>query len=156
MLFRSLLLPATVAALRLGWRGELSFRVVSLMLAVASLMLWTRVGLALWWLRSDPAAADDIGLLNELRLPVDRTVVIRLTSRDVIHSFTLNEMRVKQDATPGMFARLWFTPTVTGDWEIACSQLCGLGHYRMRGSYKVVPQDEWAGWQRAEVARLAP
>jgi cytochrome c oxidase subunit 2 len=93
--------------------------------------------------RTDPAAADDIGLLNVLMLPVNRTAVIQLTSRDVIHSFTLNEMRVKQDATPGMTARVWFTPTKTGDWEIACSQLCGLGHYRMRGEYHVVEQDAW-------------
>lgn len=104
--------------------------------------------------RTDPAAADDIGLLNELMLPVNRTVVIRLTSRDVIHSFTLNEMRVKQDATPGMFARVWFTPTRTGDWEIACSQLCGLGHYRMRASYTVMPPDAWAAWLAGEEARL--
>ena len=60
--------------------------------------------------RDDPAAADDIGLLNVLMLPVNRTAVIRVTSRDVIHSFTLNEMRVKQDAMPGMTARVWFTP----------------------------------------------
>lgn len=105
--------------------------------------------------RDDPAAKDDIGLLNVLMLPVYRTVVVQLTSRDVIHSFTLNEMRVKQDANPGMAVRVWFTPTHTGNWEIACSQLCGLGHYRMRGEYRVVTPDEWKRWQADEVARLA-
>ena len=79
---------------------------------------------------------------------------MRLTSRDVIHSFTLNEMRVKQDANPGMTARVWFTPIAIGDWEIACSQLCGLGHYRMRGEYHVVDQAGWERWQADEVARL--
>ena len=104
--------------------------------------------------REDPAAADDIGLLNVLMLPVDRIAVVHLTSRDVIHSFTLNEMRVKQDATPGMTSRIWFTPIATGDWEIACSQLCGLGHYRMRGEYHVVDQAAWDQWQSEELARL--
>lgn len=103
--------------------------------------------------RSDPAAADDIGLLNVLMLPIDRMVVVQLTSRDVIHSFTLNEMRVKQDAMPGMTARVWFTPTATGDWEIACAQLCGLGHYRMRGEYHVVDQAAWDRWQAEEITR---
>ncbi|HYB93589.1 MAG TPA: hypothetical protein VEC39_01355 [Vicinamibacterales bacterium] len=103
--------------------------------------------------RDDPAAADDIGLLNVLTLPVNRTVVVRLTSRDVIHSFTLNEMRVKQDANPGMFARVWFTPTVIGRWEIACSQLCGLGHYRMRGEYQVVDDATFQSFLRAESTR---
>lgn len=100
--------------------------------------------------RTDTSAADDVGMLNVLVLPVDRTVVVRLTSRDVIHSFTLNEMRVKQDATPGMFARTWFTPTVLGNWEIACSQLCGLGHYRMRGEYRVVDEATFLSFLRAE------
>ena len=104
--------------------------------------------------RNDPAARDDIGLLNVLMLPLNRTVVIQLTSRDVIHSFTLNEMRVKQDANPGMTARVWFTPIKTGDWDIACSQLCGLGHYRMRGEYHVVDQPAWDRWQAAELALL--
>ena len=106
--------------------------------------------------RSDPAARDDIGLLNILTLPVYRTVFVQLTSRDVIHSFTLNEMRIKQDANPGMTTRIWFTPTQTGNWEIACSQLCGLGHYRMRGEYHVVTPEEWEKWQADEVARLLP
>jgi cytochrome c oxidase subunit 2 len=104
--------------------------------------------------RADPAAADDVGVLNVLMLPVYRTAVIQLTSRDVIHSFTLNEMRVKQDMVPGMTARVWFTPIATGDWEIACSQLCGLGHYRMRGEYHVVDQAAWDKWQAEEVPRL--
>lgn len=105
--------------------------------------------------REDAAARDDIGLLNILTLPVDRTVVIQLTSRDVVHGFTLNEMRVKQDAVPGMTARTWFTPTQTGDWEIACSQLCGLGHYRMRGELHVVSAEGWEAWLKDELARLA-
>lgn len=104
--------------------------------------------------RADPAAADDIGVLNVLMLPVNQTAVIQLTSRDVIHSFTLNEMRVKQDANPGMTSRVWFTPITTGAWEIACSQLCGLGHYRMRGEYHVVDQAGWDRWLADEVARL--
>lgn len=104
--------------------------------------------------REDAAAKDDIGLLNVLTLPVGRTIVIQLTSKDVIHSFTLNEMRVKQDANPGMTARVWFTPALIGNWEIACSQLCGLGHYRMRGEYRVVTPEEWEAWQAEELARL--
>lgn len=96
--------------------------------------------------RTDAAAADDVGVQNVLMLPIYRTAVVQLTSRDVIHSFTLNEMRVKQDATPGMTARVWFTPIAIGDWEIACSQLCGLGHYRMRGEYHVVDPAAWDRW----------
>ena len=104
--------------------------------------------------RNDPAAKDDIALLNILTLPVYRPVVVQLTSRDVIHSFTLNEMRVKQDANPGMTVRVWFTPTHTGAWDIACSQLCGLGHYRMRGEYRVVTPEEWEKWQAAEISQI--
>jgi len=104
--------------------------------------------------REDAAATDDIGLLNILTLPVDRTIVVQLGSRDVVHSFTLNEMRVKQDAVPGTTTRTWFTPTKTGDWEIACSQLCGLGHYRMRGELHVVTADGWNAWMEDEQERL--
>ena len=104
--------------------------------------------------RDDPAARDDIGLLNVLTLPLGRPVIVHLSSRDVIHSFTLNEMRVRQDVTPGIATRTWFTPIVAGRWDIACSQLCGLGHYRMRGEYAVLPQAEWDQWLAAEVKLL--
>jgi cytochrome c oxidase subunit 2 len=95
--------------------------------------------------RRDPAAKDDVTTINQLTVPVGHPVLIHLTSKDVIHSFTVYEMRVKQDAIPGADSPVWFIPTVTTeqmraqlgkpdfDYEIACSQLCGLGHYRMRG-----------------------
>lgn len=87
--------------------------------------------------RTDPAAKDDITTINQLNLPVNRNVIVHLSSKDVIHSFGLPQMRVKQDAIPGIVHNLWFKPTDTGEWEIACSQLCGLGHYRMRGFYTI-------------------
>ena len=98
--------------------------------------------------------ADDIGLQNVLTVPVNRPIIVHLSSRDVVHSFTLNEMRVKQDATPGLPVRTWFTPTEPGRWEISCSQLCGLGHYRMRGVFVVLNADDWAAWQAREVALI--
>jgi cytochrome c oxidase subunit 2 len=102
--------------------------------------------------RTTAGAQDDIGLSNVLTVPVGRTVIVHLSSRDVVHSFTLNEMRVKQDATPGLVARTWFTPRALGRWEIACSQLCGLGHYRMRGTFTVMTSEQWDVWLRQEVA----
>lgn len=105
--------------------------------------------------RTDPAAMDDIGILNTLTLPLNWPVVVELTSRDVIHSFTLNEMRVRQDAVPGMTTHTWFTPIVAGQWDIACSQLCGIGHYRMRGEYRVLPQQQWEEWLRTETELIS-
>ena len=104
--------------------------------------------------REDPAAKDDIGLLNVLTLPVHRPAIVHLASRDVIHSFTLLPMRVKQDANPGTVSRVWFTPTAAGEWEISCSQLCGLGHYRMRGEFRVVTPEAWQSWLADEVSRI--
>ncbi|HJL78432.1 MAG TPA: hypothetical protein QF355_03940 [Candidatus Marinimicrobia bacterium] len=83
--------------------------------------------------RSDATALDDIMLFNEIHLPVDRDAVIYLSSRDVIHSLFLPTFRVKQDAVPGMRIPISFKPTQTGYSEIACAQLCGNSHYRMKG-----------------------
>lgn len=88
--------------------------------------------------KNDPAAADDILLLNQLYLPQGRAVRVQVRSLDVIHSFFLPNFRVKQDAVPGMTIQVWFTPTEAGDFEIACAEHCGLGHYRMRGQVHVV------------------
>ena len=97
---------------------------------------------------SDHASALDAVLLSVHAHMLLIFAAIQLASRDVIHSFTLNEMRVKQDANPGMTSRIWFTPIAAGDWEIACSQLCGLGHYRMRGEYHVVDDDSYQAFLR--------
>jgi cytochrome c oxidase subunit II len=113
--------------------------------------------------RGDPAAADDVTTINQLHLPVDTPVIVHLSSKDVIHSFMLNEFRVKQDTIPGIEIPTHFTPTVTtaemrqrkGDpsfnYEIGCAQLCGLGHYRMRGFVTIHELGEFEAWlaQRA-------
>jgi cytochrome c oxidase subunit 2 len=95
---------------------------------------------------NDPAGKDDVILLNELHLPVNKPVIIKLTTKDVIHSFFLPQMRVKQDAIPGQVIPIWFDPIKTGQWDIACAQLCGLSHYRMRGSYTVESQADFDKW----------
>jgi cytochrome c oxidase subunit II len=96
--------------------------------------------------RTDPAAKDDIATINQLNLPVDRPVLVHLSSKDVIHSFGLFEMRVKQDAIPGMQIPVWFIPNRIGEYEIACSQLCGLGHFRMRGFITIQSQADYDKW----------
>ena len=89
--------------------------------------------------KDDPASKDDLLLLNQIYLPKDKPVRVQVRSMDVIHSFFLPNFRVKQDAMPGMTIDIWFTPTELGDFEIACAEHCGLGHYRMRGAVHVVP-----------------
>ena len=102
--------------------------------------------------RNDPAAKDDVTTINQLTLPVDKPVLVHLSSKDVIHSFGLYEMRVKQDAVPGLDIPVWFVPNRVGDYEIACSQLCGLGHYRMRGFVNIKSEADY----RAFLAENAP
>jgi cytochrome c oxidase subunit 2 len=96
--------------------------------------------------RTDPDAKDDVTTINQLNLPVDRPILVHLFSKDVIHSFGLYEMRVKQDAIPGMSIPVWFIPNRIGDYEIACSQLCGLGHFRMRGFVTIQSQADFTKW----------
>lgn len=93
--------------------------------------------------REDPAGKDDLVTINQVHLPVGRNVIVELSSKDVIHSFGVPQLRVKQDAIPGMSIPLWFTPTEEGSFEIVCSQLCGLGHYRMRGVVNVHSQEQF-------------
>lgn len=117
--------------------------------------------------RRDPDAKDDVTAINQLTVPVNRPVLIHLTSKDMVHSFTLNELRVKQDAIPGTDSPVWFIPNVTTEqmrarlgrsdfeFEISCSQLCGLGHYRMRGFLNVRTEAEFQAYLAAE-ARTSP
>jgi cytochrome c oxidase subunit 2 len=93
---------------------------------------------------TDPAAADDIISLNELHAPLGKPTIVYMTSKDVIHSFFVPEFRVKQDVVPGMRVPLWFEPTKVGTYELVCAQLCGLGHYRMRGLVHVHSPEDFA------------
>jgi cytochrome c oxidase subunit II len=117
--------------------------------------------------RSDPAAKDDITTVNQLYLPVNRQIIVRLRSKDVIHSFGVPEFRVKQDAIPGLTIPIWFVPTITTaemrtqtgnsgfQYEIACAQLCGLGHARMRGFVTVQSGEEFQKWMEETSAEQA-
>jgi cytochrome c oxidase subunit 2 len=93
--------------------------------------------------KDDPAAKDDVLLLNQLYLPEGRPVRVQVRSMDVIHSFFLPNFRVKQDAMPGMTIEIWFVPKESGDFDLACAEHCGLGHYRMKGEVHVVPVDKF-------------
>jgi heme/copper-type cytochrome/quinol oxidase subunit 2 len=104
--------------------------------------------------RNEPVGKDAIIATNRMNLPVGKPVVIFLSSKDVIHSFGLPQMRVKQDAIPGIVQPVWFTPTQLGQWDIACSQLCGLGHFRMKGVYAIQTQEAFDAWLSDEAEFL--
>ena len=114
--------------------------------------------------RDDPAAKDDVTTMNQLYLPLNKPIIVKLRSKDVIHSFGVPEFRVKQDAVPGLTIPIWFIPNVTTadmrtrlgkpefQYEIACAQLCGLGHARMRGFVTVQTAEEFQKWLDEQVA----
>ena len=103
---------------------------------------------------NDPAGKDDIVVLGELHVPVNRPVIIELSSKDVIHNFALVHMRIAQDAIPGSIIPMWFKPLKTGTYEVICGQLCGLGHYSMKGTLVVDEPAEYQTWLK-EKADLA-
>ncbi|MBN1449167.1 MAG: cytochrome c oxidase subunit II [Bacteroidetes bacterium] len=94
----------------------------------------------------DPNGRDDLTGINTMHIPVNKTILVRLSSMDVIHSFFLPNMRVKQDAVPGQWVDVWFNSVKTGEYEIACAELCGSGHYLMRAVLTVQPQREFDTW----------
>ena len=103
----------------------------------------------------DPAGDDDFSS-TELVIPVNRPVHIYLNSRDVIHSFYVPEFRLYQAAVPGRtIAWVWFEPTRTGNFELACSQICGSGHYNMKAPIRVVSQEEFEKWQAGKIEAKA-
>lgn len=94
----------------------------------------------------DPAGDDDIVTLGELKLPVDTPVLFRMKSKDVIHSFFIPALRIKRDLVPGRVVELRAHPTEVGDYEIACAELCGSGHWFMRADLEVMPKEEFEAW----------
>ncbi len=101
---------------------------------------------------ADPAGTDDI-VSNVLVLPANRNVELRLRAQDVIHSLFIPSMRFKQDAVPGMEIQSHIEPTQPGTYEIACAELCGTGHYRMRAQVRVLADDQFAAWLKAREAK---
>ena len=89
---------------------------------------------------------DDISTLNQMHLPVATPVLINIRSKDVIHSFFVPEFRIKQDAVPGLPTQIWLEATRAGEFEIRCAELCGLGHYRMKGFVTTEPLADFQKW----------
>ncbi len=91
---------------------------------------------------NDPNGQDDVQVLNEFHVPVNKPVITQISSKDVIHSFRIVAMRATQDAIPGMRIPMWFEPTETGRYQVYCAQLCGNGHAQMSGGRLVVDTPE--------------
>ena len=95
----------------------------------------------------DPTGQDDLLVdSNVMHLPLDKPVKVLLRSKDVLHDFAVPQFRVKMDLVPGMVTYLWFTPTRTGTFEILCEELCGVGHFTMRGRVMVDEQEDFDAW----------
>ncbi len=101
----------------------------------------------------DPASKDDV-VSPVAYVPVDREVELLIKTQDVTHSFYVRELRLKQDAVPGMTIHMHFNATVPGEYELACAELCGLGHYRMRTFVNVVSQQEFDKWMSDQESAL--
>ncbi len=100
---------------------------------------------------NDPDGKDDIQLINEIHVPVNKPVIIYLGSKDVVHSLKIIAVRVCQDAIPGLRVPVWFTPTQIGKYQINCAQLCGNGHSAMSGGYLIVEsQEDFDKWLKSK------
>ena len=104
--------------------------------------------------KSDPHAKDDITTKNEMHLPVNRNILCQITSKDVIHSFSFQAMRIGQDAIPGLLIPIWFKPVKIGEYELICGQLCGNGHYGMKATVKVESEEDYNAWLK-DMAQLS-
>jgi cytochrome c oxidase subunit 2 len=106
---------------------------------------------------ADPAGKDDVQVLNEIHVVVNKPVLIYLSSKDVIHSLKLVAMRITQDAIPGLRIPVTFTPTKIGRYQIECAQLCGNGHAAMAGGFVIVQsQADFDAWLKSKSGAAAP
>lgn len=105
---------------------------------------------------NDPHGLDDVVSRTYMNVPVDRPVVVDVTSKDVIHNYAVAHMRISQDTVPGMRIPLWFTPVRTGEFEIVCAQLCGAGHYSMKGILEVQTEQAFQEWLKSKTPAAAP
>jgi cytochrome c oxidase subunit 2 len=101
---------------------------------------------------ADPAARDDAFAQNIMAVPVNRPVRVILRTKDVTHGFFVPQLRVKQDAVPGLSVSVHFTATKPGEYEIACAELCGMHHYKMRGRLLVMSEGDFRNWLKERAA----
>ncbi|MFT5301404.1 MAG: cytochrome c oxidase subunit 2 [Mariniblastus sp.] len=99
---------------------------------------------------------DDVYVENLLVLPFGENVVLQLESRDVIHSFYVPELRLKQDIVPGMTQFAWFNAREPGEMEIMCTELCGWGHYTMKADLRLVEKPEFDQWLKERTQEYTP
>ncbi len=107
---------------------------------------------------TDPAGQDDVLVANPtLHLPLDEPVKILLRSKDVLHNFTVAQFRVKMDLVPGLVTHIWLTPTRVGEFEVLCEELCGIGHFAMRGMVVIDERPDFEAWlaEQPTYAQLA-
>jgi cytochrome c oxidase subunit 2 len=90
---------------------------------------------------------DDLVSSNLLVIPENTKVIVHMTSKDVIHAFYLPNFRIKVDAVPGRVSRMWFEATKTGDYDIACAEMCGIHHYLMKAKLRIYSQKQFADWE---------
>lgn len=96
---------------------------------------------------SDEHGRDDVLIASpKVLLPIDKPVKALLRSKDVLHNFQVAQFRTKMDLVPGQVSYLWLTPTRTGEFEILCAELCGIGHFAMRGMVEVVEPEVFEAW----------
>lgn len=96
---------------------------------------------------NDPRGLDDVLIEDsELHLPIGGPIKMALRSKDVLHDFYVPQFRAKMDLVPGLITYFWFTPTKVGTYEILCAELCGTGHYTMRGTVVVDEDAEFQAW----------
>jgi cytochrome c oxidase subunit 2 len=94
----------------------------------------------------DPSSKDDVVSVNRMAVPVNRPIQVILRAKDVTHSFFVPALRFKQDTVPGLAIPIHFKAMKTGEYEIACAELCGLGHHKMKGFLMVMSDEEYAAW----------
>lgn len=90
--------------------------------------------------------SDDIYHVNDLHLPLDEKILLELESADVLHDFFVPSLRVKQDAVPGSRINMWFMAKETGQYDLVCAELCGWGHYKMKGRITIEPREAYEAW----------
>lgn len=95
---------------------------------------------------------DDITMVDELHVKTDTVYHYELTSKDVIHSFSVPVFRLKQDAVPGRVITGWFKPTQTGQFDIQCAEMCGLGHGMMAARIRIESKQDYEKWMTEQRA----